>query len=267
MRLEKVTTSDGYEIPFVVEGPDDGPGLVFAHGLMGTGAMQRMQLAPLVDAGWKVVTFDQRGHGDAAPVTGAAGYDPVAMGADLWAVADAAGLDRCWIGGGSMGAATSFRAARLQPKRVEGLIQAVPALRDAAHPMVFVFDAIAGVLHDEGVEGLITALRKLAASVGRDESDEVFLEELRSHDPESLELALRNVPRWIFDDVPSAFAQLGFRVVVIGWDNDPIHPLQTAKDIAAAAGVELIELDQVKVFTDRALLGRTLLNSLAKTPA
>jgi pimeloyl-ACP methyl ester carboxylesterase len=265
--LEKVTTSDGYEIPFVVEGDDSGPGLVFAHGLMGTGAMQRLQLAPLVDAGWKVVTFDQRGHGHATPVTDAAGYDPVAMGADLWAVADAAGLDRCWIGGGSMGAATSFRAARLQPERVEGLIQAVPALRDEAHAMVFGFDAIAGVLHDSGIDGLIAALRRLAASTGRDESDEVFLEELRTHDPESLELALRNVPRWIIEDVPSACSELGFRVVVIGWDNDPIHPLQTAKDIAAAARVELIELDQVQAFTDRGLLGRTLLGTLSRTPA
>jgi pimeloyl-ACP methyl ester carboxylesterase len=265
--VDRVRTSDGYEIPFVVEGPDDGPGLVFAHGLMGTGSMQRMQLAPLVGAGWKIVTFDQRGHGDATPVTDASGYDPVAMGADLWAVADAAGLDRCWIGGGSMGAATSFRAACLQPDRVEGLVQAVPALRDEAHPMVFVFDAIAGVLHDEGVEGLIAALKKLAANVGRDESDEIFLEQLRSHDPGSLELALRSVPRWILEDVPSAFAGVGCRVVVIGWDHDPIHPLQTANEIAAAAGVDLIELDQVEAFTDHGLLGRTLLGSLTKASA
>ncbi len=265
--MERVKTSDGYEIPFVVEGEDGGPSLVFAHGLMGTGAMQRLQLAPLVDAGWKVVTFDQRGHGDATPVTDAAGYDPVAMGADLWAVADAAGLDHCWIGGGSMGAATSFRAARLHPERVEGLVQAVPALRDEAHPMVFVFDAAAGVLRDDGVDGLIAALRQLAASAGRDESDEIFLEGLRSHDPNSLELALRNVPRWIFEDVPSAFSEFGFRVVAIGWDNDPIHPLQTAKDIATSAGVDLIELDQVEVFTDRGLLGRTLLDTLNRAPA
>jgi len=265
--MESVRTSDGYEIPFVVEGPDDGPGLVFAHGLMGTGAVQRLQLAPLVEAGWKVVTFDQRGHGGATPVTHPSGYHPVAMGADLWAVADASGLDRCWIGGGSMGAATSFRASRLQPQRVDGLVQAVPALRDEAHAMIFGFDAIAGVLHDHGIDGLIAALRHLAASAGRDESDEIFLEKLRTHDPDSLELALRNVPRWVLEDVPSAFSELDFRIVVIGWDNDPIHPLQCAKDIAAVAGVDLIELDQIDVFTDRGLLGRTLLASLTKAPA
>ncbi len=265
--MERVTTADGFEIPFVIEGDADGPGFVFAHGLMGTGAAQRLQLAPLVEAGWKTVTFDQRGHGAATPVTDGSGYNPVAMGADLWAVADAAGLDRCWIGGGSMGAATSFCATRLQPHRVEGLVQAVPALCDEAHPMIFGFDAIAGVLHDQGIDGLIAALRQFATAAGRDESDEVFLEQLKTHDTVSLELALRNVPRWIFDDVPSAFSDLGHRVVVIGWDNDPIHPLQTAKDIAAAAGVELIELDQVQVFADRELFGKVLLDSLSKAPA
>ncbi|MEX2538597.1 MAG: alpha/beta fold hydrolase [Actinomycetota bacterium] len=265
--MERVRTADGFEIPFVVEGDDGGQGLVFAHGLMGTGAAQRLQLAPLVETGWKVVTFDQRGHGGATPVTDAAGYDPIAMGGDLWTVADAAGLDRCWIGGGSMGAATSFCAARSKPERVEGLVQCIPALRDEAHPMVFGFDAIAGVLHDGGIEGLIAALRQFATSMGRDESDEVFLSELKSHDPASLELALRNVPRWILDDVPSAFADLPFRVVVFGWDNDPIHPLQTAKDMAASARVDLIELDSVEAFTDRTLLGRLLHDALEKAPA
>jgi pimeloyl-ACP methyl ester carboxylesterase len=266
-RVDRIRTADGYEIPFVVEGDDDGPALVFAHGLMGTGFVQRLQLAPLVEAGWMVVTFDQRGHGSATPVTDATGYDANAMGRDLWAVVDAAGIERCWIGGGSMGAATSFCAARSQPDRVEGLVQVVPALRDEAHPMVFGFDAIAGVLHDGGIEGLTSALRQLATSAGRDQSDEVFLEELKKHDPASLELALRTVPRWILKDVPSACGGLPFRVVVYGWDEDPIHPLQTARDMAAAAGVDLVELNATDTFTDRTLLGRLLLDSLTKAPA
>jgi pimeloyl-ACP methyl ester carboxylesterase len=80
------------ELPFVIDGTGDAPHLIFAHGLMGTGAVQRSQLGPLVDAGWTVVTFDQRGHAGATPITDGAMYDPDEMGADLWAVADAAGL-------------------------------------------------------------------------------------------------------------------------------------------------------------------------------
>jgi 3-oxoadipate enol-lactonase len=246
-------------LPYVVEGDGSGPKLVFAHGLMGTGAVQRLQLAPLVEAGWTVATFDQRGHGSAPPVTDPSSYDPDAMGADLWEVADAAGFDRCWVGGGSMGAATSFHAVKQQPARVEGHIVAIPALRDTPHPLAFVFDALADSVRDGGIDGLIALLRKLAADMGRAEQDEIFLEQLRTHDEASIECALRTVPRWILPDVPEAFTGFGFPVVVVGWDDDPIHPLDTAKDIAAAAKAELLQLDQDAIFGDRELFGSKLL--------
>ncbi len=246
------------KLPFVVEGDGSGPKLVFAHGLMGTGTTQRLQLAPLVDAGWTVATFDQRGHGGAPPITDPAGYDAQAMGTDLWDVADAAGFDRCWVGGGSMGAATSFCAVRQQPDRVDGHIVTVPALRDAAHSLVFVFDALADRVRREGIEGLIALLRQLTGDAGG--RDEVFEEQLRTHDEASIECALRSVPRWILPDVPSAFGSMGsFPVIVIGWENDPIHPIDTAVDIARAAGVDMLLLEQDAVFADRAEFGRSLL--------
>jgi pimeloyl-ACP methyl ester carboxylesterase len=247
------------KLPFVVDGDGSGPKLVFAHGLMGTGSVQRLQLAPLVEAGWTVATFDQRGHGSAPPVTDPSGYDPDAMGADLWEVADAAGFERCWVGGGSMGAATSFHAVKQQPDRVEGHIVAIPAFRDTSHPLAFVFDALADSVRDGGIEGLIALLRKLAVDMDRADQDEIFLEQLRSHDEASIECALRTVARWILPDVPQAFAGFGFPVVVIGWDADPIHPFGTAKDIAAAARAELLQLDQEVIFGDRELFGRRLL--------
>jgi pimeloyl-ACP methyl ester carboxylesterase len=259
---------DGYDIPYVVDGDGRGPHLVFAHGLMGTGSSQRLMLSPLVDAGWTVVTFDQRGHGASTPVTEASGYNPDAMGADLWAIADDIGLDRCWIGGGSMGAATSYCAARAKPERVEGLIQAVPALRDEPHALVWLFEGLADRVRDAGVEGLIETIREFMTSMGRTEQDEVFAAELRSHrDAASIELALRNVPKWLLPDVPSAFASVPFPVVVQGWDDDPVHPLQTAKDVAAAAGVALVQLDQSAVLDDRTAAGRALAERLAAVRA
>ena len=259
--------NEGYEIRYEVDGDGNLPAVVFAHGLMGTGSSQRLMLAPLVDAGWTVVTFDQRGHGTSSPVTSAEDYNPDRMGADLWAVADAVGLDRCWIGGGSMGAATSFCAARNVPGRVEGLIQSVPALRDAPHELVWVFDALADRVRDEGIEGLIEMLRTFMENMGRSEADQIFIAELRTHDASSIELALRNVPRWILPDVPSAFANFPFPVIVQGWDADPIHPLQTARDIADVAGIEVLELEQNTVIDDRAVAGRAIAERLASVRA
>lgn len=251
-------------LPFTVDGDGPGPKLVFAHGLMGTGTAQRLQLRPLVDAGWTVATFDQRGHGSAPPTTNARDYDPEEMGSDLWEVADAAGFDRCWVGGGSMGAATSFCAVRQKPERVEGHVVAIPALRDAPHPLAFVFEALADRVRDAGIEGLIAMLVQLAGHMGREEQDEIFHEQLRTHDEASIECALRAVPRWILPDVPSAFAAMPFPVVVVAWDDDPIHPLDTAKDIAAAAKTELLLLDADTVLADRESFGRKLLEVLPR---
>jgi len=260
-------THDGYDIEYVMDSGGDGPRLVFAHGLMGTGSSQRVMLRPLVKAGWTVVTFDQRGHGTSSPVTTAEGYDPDAMGADLWAVADDAGLGRCWIGGGSMGAATSFCAARNVPDRVEGLIQAVPALRGTPHELAFVFEGLADRVRDAGIDGLIETLDEFMVQMGRTEPDEVFRAELRTHDASSIELALRNVPNWCIADIPSALGTFPFPVIVQGWDNDPIHPLQFAKECAAAAGVELLELDQNDVIDDRGAAGRAYVERLSKVLA
>lgn len=258
-----IARSDGYEIVYEVDG--DGPRrLVFAHGLMGTGATQRVMLEPLVEAGWTVVTFNQRGHGSSTPVREAAGYDPDAMGADLWAVAGAVGFDRCWIGGGSMGAATSFCAARNVPDRVEGLIQAVPALGSTPHELTWVFDGLADRVRDAGIAGLIATLTEFDAQMGRPEPDRAFYDELRSHrDPTSIELALRTVPRWCIADIPSAFATFRFPVLVQGWDDDPIHPFAFAKECAAAARVELLELVQTDVIDDRRAAGRAYAERLA----
>jgi pimeloyl-ACP methyl ester carboxylesterase len=253
------------ELPFVVDGSGDGPCLIFAHGLMGTGTVQRAQLGPLVDAGWTVVTFDQRGHAGATPIVDPAGYDPDEMGADLWAVADAAGINRCWIGGGSMGAATSFCASRAQADRVDGLIHGLPAFRETPHPAVFLFDALADVVRDTGTGGLQQHLRTLLKTQNVP-IDDMFLEQLATHDDASLEVALRSVPRWVFDDVPSAFGGFAFPVVVLGWDDDPIHPLQIARDVAVAAGVDVTEME-MDALDDPSRLGRVLLESMAEVNA
>lgn len=255
------------KLPYVVEGDGAGPKLVYAHGLMGTGAYQRAQLEPLVEAGWTLVTFDQRGHGGAPPVTEAAGYDPHDMGADLWEVADAAGFDRCWIGGGSMGAATSWCAARVRPDRVEGLIQAVPAFCARTHPAVFLFAALADALRDGGIGALIAALLRFAQDGGRDRSDDLFVEQLRTHDAASIECALRSVPRWVLPHVPEAFAGLPFPVVVMGWEDDPIHPIEITRDIAGSIGGDYIALDQDEVFAEPTAFGRSLVSALATASA
>src|SRR5437773_1931597 len=98
-----VQRPNSIEIPYEVDG-DGSRRLVFAHGLTGQGAHTRIELQPLVQHGWTVVSFDQRGHANATPVTDPALYDPFEMGHDLLAIMDELGWETAWIGGGSMGA-------------------------------------------------------------------------------------------------------------------------------------------------------------------
>ena len=104
--------SDGLEL--AVESFGAGPPLVFAHGLTGTRNNTRDQFAPLADR-YRIVIFDQRGHGDSTPVTDPALYDVHRMAYDMAAVMDALGIERAIVGGESMGAATALLFALKWP--------------------------------------------------------------------------------------------------------------------------------------------------------
>ena len=256
-----VARNNDVELPIYTDGSGDKK-MIFAHGLQGLGSRALAGCKPLVDAGWTVACFDQRGHGDATPIFESSGYDADAMGRDLWAVADALGWDRCVIGGGSMGAATSFRAAILDPLRVETLVQVCPALSDEEHQAVWLFDQIANQLRDKGIDGVIELWTEFMKQIGATDEQLAFLDDLRLHDPKSLECALRSVPRWTFDDFPEAFETFSFPVHVVCWDGDYIHPLHVGHDAAEAAGVEAMELDYLAVQSDPMFVSTILADAL-----
>jgi pimeloyl-ACP methyl ester carboxylesterase len=73
-----------------------------------------------VGSGFDLVTYDQRGSGQSVAAGAAASWDE--FGADLWRVADAAGIERAVLYGVADGGYTIAHAARLQPDRVLGMI-------------------------------------------------------------------------------------------------------------------------------------------------
>ena len=203
----------------------------------------RLISRPFIDAGWRLVLFHQRGHGPATPVTDGADYDPVAMGGDLWAsrgrgrhrsLLDRRGPDGCGnILPGVTPAAGTRR--RFDPVR--------SPLRDELHPMIAMFDIGADTVASSGVEGLISLLQTMAEQRGA-EPDPVRAETRCHNNQASLELALRNVPRWVMEDMPFALRDMPFPVVVFGWDKmtSSIHCRPPRR--CAAAGVTLIEFGE-----------------------
>lgn len=225
--------SDG--LTLAVETFGDGPPLIFAHGLTGSRRHSRRQLAPLADC-CRVILFDQRGHGDSAPVTDPTLYDARRMASDIAAILDGLGIARAVVGGESMGAATALLFALRWPQRVEKLLLIGPAFGDSPNPGQEQIRAIGRNLVRLGVEEFIAqAMIGEWAAMGLSPAAMVeWASVLRSHDPASLAVACETVADWVILPDLSAVAGLDFPVRIIAWENDPVHPLALARRLASA---------------------------------
>jgi pimeloyl-ACP methyl ester carboxylesterase len=116
-------------IRMAVYGDGDGPPVVLCHGFPELAFSWRHQLAPLRDAGYRVLIPDQRGYGATdkpAPVTD---YDMEHLTADLVGLLDAEGHERAVFVGHDWGAIVVWGLALLHPQRVAGVINlSVPFL-------------------------------------------------------------------------------------------------------------------------------------------
>ena len=115
---------NGIEINYSDTG-GDGPVLVLSHGFLMDQSMFAPQVAAF-SAEYRVVTWDQRGHGwdhdgrGGTPAPGPFSYWDSAR--DLLALLDHLGVQTAVLGGMSQGGFVSLRAALLAPGRVRGLI-------------------------------------------------------------------------------------------------------------------------------------------------
>ena len=94
--------------------------VIFSHGFLMDHEMFAPQVDALTAAGWRVITWDERGFGetefDGAPFT----YWDSAS--DCLGLLDHLGVDRAVLGGMSQGGFLSLRAALTAPDRVRALI-------------------------------------------------------------------------------------------------------------------------------------------------
>jgi pimeloyl-ACP methyl ester carboxylesterase len=249
--------SDGIEI--AVEAFGEGPPIVFAHGLTGNRHSSRDQLAPLADR-YRVVVYDQRGHCDSTPVIQSAMYDVNRMAEDMTAVMDALGIARAIVGGDSMGAATTMAFTLRHPERAESLLLSAPAFGDRPNPQMQRLKDMGRAITNLGMEEFLkrAAIRQreelgwppeVIAYVGRSYA---------SHDPASLAVALRTVPDWLTLPDLSVVASLTQPACVLAWENDPLHPIELAREIASLMPTARLETiaSQSTLFADPPAAGR-----------
>ncbi|WP_100525408.1 alpha/beta fold hydrolase [Mycobacteroides abscessus] len=127
----------------------DGPPIVLSHPMF----LDVIHLEPLTEAladQYRVVTFDQRGHGstqfDGKPFQ----FTDVAR--DALEVASALGIEKAIYGGELFGATMALHAALLEPERVAGLLLVGPTARATDHGETISLGAGVDILANMGPE-------------------------------------------------------------------------------------------------------------------
>jgi 3-oxoadipate enol-lactonase len=124
--MERHVESDGARISYSVEGPSGAPALVLSHSIGTTRELWARQ-APAFAAGFRVIRYDARGHGESSVPSGE--YTIEQLGRDLLAVLDHAEVDAAHVCGLSLGGLTAMWLGVNAPDRVESLVLANTAPR------------------------------------------------------------------------------------------------------------------------------------------
>jgi len=137
---QRVTLSTGFELDVVDMGPKDAPALFFLHGFPESHRTWRHQL-PHFAGRFRCIAPDQRGYRGSSKPQEVDAYAPDKLIADVFALADALGVDRFTIVGHDWGGAIAWGVALggqpggLHPAWAGRVTRAVIA--NAPHPAIF----------------------------------------------------------------------------------------------------------------------------------
>ena len=114
-----ITRPDGTRIAYSVSGLASGTALILSNSLA-TDARMWEKVLPELQAKYRVITYDTRGHGESVCASAAPSLSDLAQ--DLVAVLDAAKVAKAWMAGVSLGGMTGMTLALEQPDRLLGLM-------------------------------------------------------------------------------------------------------------------------------------------------
>lgn len=219
----------------------EGPPVVLCHGITATRRYVLHGSSALPRAGYEVVTYDARGHGESDPAPAGEGYGYPELVGDLERVVAAqVGEGRFVLGGHSMGAHTAVAYALQHPHRLAGLVVIGPVHTGEIRPESLAYwDGLAAALESGGVGGFVDYVGEQQEidprwrdSVLRFTRERMLLQ----RDLGALAQALREVPR---SRPFESLAELGAidvpaLVVASNDDADPGHPFEAAAAYAEA---------------------------------
>lgn len=223
------------------EAMGEGPPVVLCHGITATRRQVLHGSKALPRAGYEVIAYDARGHGQSDPAPVGEGYGYLELMKDLErVVAERVGEERFLLGGHSMGAHTAVGYALRHPERLTGLVVIGPVYAGAIEPESLAYwDGLAAALESGGVDGFVAYIDQQQGIDPRWRDSVLrFTRErlLAQEHPGALVEALREVPRSRPFESLDELAQLDVPALVVASndDADPGHPYAAAAAYAEA---------------------------------
>ena len=143
--------ANGITINCQVDGSDNAPCLVFSNSLATTFAMWDEQAAALKDS-YRVLRYDQRGHGATDAPAGRYAFDTLL--ADALGLLDALSIKKAHFAGLSMGGATALGLAERHPDRFDRIIVCDSPCQSTPQSSQQWEERIA-IAHQQGIEPLV----------------------------------------------------------------------------------------------------------------
>jgi pimeloyl-ACP methyl ester carboxylesterase len=225
------------ELRLAGEEVGEGPAVVQLHGLSATRRYVLHGSVALARAGYRLVSYDARGHGESDPAPRGAGYGYGELAEDLRAVlADRAPDERPVLAGHSMGCHTAVAHALDHADSVGALVLAGPVTLGLPAPeeVLAHWDRLADGMERGGVDGFMAAYeadlhvepgwRKTVLRISRERME-------RHRHPEAVAQALREVPRSLPFEGLEELETLDVPALVVASHDeaDPNHPYAMAE--------------------------------------
>lgn len=129
--LRKVPLSTGVTLNVALAGPDDAPPVILLHGFPESHRTWR-GIAPMLSGRFRLIMPDQRGYAGSDRPQAVDEYKTDKLVGDVFALADALGVESFALVGHDWGGAVAWAAARRADPRLERL-----AIVNSPHPAIF----------------------------------------------------------------------------------------------------------------------------------
>ena len=129
--IRRVSLSTGVQLNVALAGPADAPPVILLHGFPESHRTWR-GIVPLLEGRFRLIMPDQRGFAGSDRPQDVEAYRTIVIVDDLFALADALGIDRFTLVGHDWGGAVAWAAAIGGNPRVERL-----AIVNSPHPVIF----------------------------------------------------------------------------------------------------------------------------------